>query len=77
MKLKSLLPKREDDMNVEVQVCLEEDKVNNFKWYNPDVYQHTMTLMNAESRRQLGGISEDVIVKVQKELLNTKLPTYR
>ena len=74
----SLLPKREEDyMDVEVEVCLEEDKVNNFKWYSPDVYQHTMTLMNAESRRQLGGISEDVIVKVQKELLNTKLPTYR
>ena len=74
----SLLPKREeDDMDVEVEVCLEEDKVNNFKWYSPDVYQHTMTLMNAESRRQLGEISEDVIVEVQKELLNTKLPTYK
>ena len=74
----SLLPKREEDyMDVEVEVCLEEDKVNNFKWYSPDVYQHTMTLMNAESRQQLGGISEDVTVEVQKELLNTKLPTYK
>lgn len=73
-----MLNRSNDDMQLDTTLNLDEDSLQNLKYYTPELYDSTMKLL--ESERQCmheTTLNDDVLMAAKARLQIAKLPTYK